>query len=153
MVAVLWNDNSSKLWEGAPMRNLQMSSVAILAAVSVSGCVSTGKGSLASQDAPGDTCQYDSILYVAGGAVIGFAIAKILGVKQNSGLLLGAGAGAVLGKGKGSYKRRPKHRGGVSVFVRATMRFPNLRAQRRFPSVGFQLLSRRDAVRLHASLL
>ena len=56
-------------------------------------------------------------------------------------------------KGKGSYKRRPQHRGGVSVFVRATMRFPNLRAQTRFPSVGFQLLSRRDAVRPHASLL
>ena len=85
------------------MRKLLMSSVAIVVAVTVSGCVTTGNGAPSTSSASQDSCQYDSTLYVAGGAVLGFAVAKLLGVDGKGALLASAAVGGALGKGAQAY--------------------------------------------------
>lgn len=80
-----------------------MTSVAVVAAVSVSGCVTTGTGALSNSAGSQNSCQYDSTLYIAGGAVVGFAIAKLLGVDGKTGLLASAAVGGALGKGAQAY--------------------------------------------------
>ena len=80
-----------------------MSSVAIVVAVTVSGCVTTGNGAPSTSSASQDSCQYDSTLYVAGGAVLGFAVAKLLGVDGKGALLASAAVGGALGKGAQAY--------------------------------------------------
>lgn len=80
-----------------------MTSVAIVAAVSVSGCVTTGNGYVSNSSGSQDSCQYDSTLYVAGGAVLGFALAKLLGVDGKGALLASAAVGGAFGKGAQAY--------------------------------------------------